>query len=57
MKISLLRSVANDMVTSHQLIKLDKTKKEGYLPQLAVKLPTTSKALLSTLEISISKKI
>ena len=56
MKISLLRSVANDMVTCHQLIKLD-IKKEGYIPQLAVKLPTTSKALHSTLEISISKKI
>ena len=45
------------MVTSHQLIKLDITKKEGFLPQLAVKLPTASKALLSTLEISSSKKI
>ena len=56
MKIFLLRSVVNDVVTSHQLIKLDITKK-GFLPQLAVKLPTASKALLSTLEISSSKKI
>ena len=32
-------------------------KKEGFLPQLAVTLPTASKALLSTLEISSSKKI
>ena len=55
MKIFLLRSVVN-VVTSHQLIKLDITKK-GFLPQLAVKLPTASKALLSTLEISSSKKI
>ena len=45
------------MVISHQLIKLDITKKEGLLPQLAVKLPNASKALLSTLEISSSKKI
>ena len=56
MKIFLLRSVVNDVVTSHQLIKLDVTKK-GFLPQLAVKLPTASKALLSTLEISRSIKI
>ena len=56
MKIFLLRSVVNDVVTSHQLIKLDITKKV-FLPQLAVKLPTASKALLSTLEISSSKKI
>ena len=56
MKIFLLRSVFSDVVTSHQLIKLDITKK-GFLPQLAVKLPTASKALLSTLEISSSKKI
>ena len=55
LKIFLLRSVVN-VVTSHQLIKLDITKK-GFLPQLAVKLPTASKALLSTLEISSSKKI
>ena len=55
MKIFLLRSVVN-VVTSHQLIKLDITKK-GFLPQLAVKLPTASKALLSTLEISSGKKI
>ena len=57
MKIFLLRSVVNDVVTSHQLIKLDITKKEAFLPQLAVKLPTASKALLSTLEISRSIKI
>ena len=57
MKIFLLRSVVNDVVTSHQLIKLDITKKEAFLPQLAVKLPTASKALLSTLEISSGKKI
>ena len=56
MKIFLLRSVVNDLVTSHQLIKLDITKK-GFLPQLAIKLPTASKALLSTLEIISSKKI
>ena len=56
MKIFLLRSVVNDVVTSHQLIKLDITKK-GFLPQLAVKLPTASKALLSTLEIISSKKL
>ena len=56
MKIFLLQSVVNDVVTSHQLIKHDITKK-GFLPQLAVKLPTASKALLSTLEISSSKKI
>ena len=43
MKIFLLRSAVNDVVTSHQLIKLDITKKV-FLPQLAVKLPTTSKA-------------
>ena len=55
MKIFLLRSVVNNVVTSHQVIKLDITKK-GFLPQLAVKLPTASKALLSTLEISSSKR-
>ena len=42
MKIFLLRSVVNYVVTSHQLIKLDN--KKGFSPQLAVKLPTTSKA-------------
>ena len=56
MKIFFLQSVVNDGVTSHQLIKLD-IKKEGFLPQLAVKLPTASKTLLSTLEISSSKRI
>ena len=56
MKIFLLRSLVNDMVTTHQLIKLDITKK-GFLPQLIVKLPTGSKSLLSMLEISSSKKI
>ena len=56
MKIFLLRLLVNDVVTSHQLIKLD-IKKEAFLPQLAVKLPTASKALLSTLEISSGKKI
>ena len=55
MKRFLLRLVVNDVVTSHQLIKLD-IKKEAFLPQLAVKLPTASKALLSTLEISSGKK-
>ena len=53
----LLRSIVNDVVTSDQLVKLDITKKEGFLPQLAVKLPTASKALLSTLEIISSKKL
>ena len=43
MKIFLLRSVVNDVVTSHQLIKLD-VKKKGFLPQLAVKLPTASRS-------------
>ena len=58
MKIFLLRSVRlHIMVTSRQLIKLDITKKEGLLPQIGVKLPTASKDLLSTLEISSSKKI
>ena len=33
------------------------TYKKGFLPQLAVTLPTASKALLSTLEIISSKKI
>ena len=56
MKIFLLQLVVNDGVTSHQLIKLDITKK-GFLPQLAVKLPAASKTLLSTLEISSSKRI
>ena len=55
LKIFLLRSVVN-VVTSHQLIKLDITKK-GFLPQLAVKLPTATKTLLSTLEIGSNKKI
>ena len=57
MKIFLLQLVVNDGVTSHQLIKLYITKKEGFLPQLAVKLPAASKTLLSTLEISSSKRI
>ena len=57
MKIFLLQLVVNDGVTSHQLIKLDITKKEGFLPQLPVKLPAASKTLLSTLEISSSKRI
>ena len=57
MKMFLLRSIVNDVVTSDQLVKLDITKKEGFLPQLAVKLPTASKALLSTLEIISSKKL
>ena len=56
MKIFLLRSVVNDVVTSHQLIKLD-IRKGFFLPQLAVKLPTASKALVSTLESSCSKKL
>ena len=33
------------------------TYKKGFLPQLSVMLPAASKALLSTLEISNSKKI
>ena len=54
MKIFLLRSVVNNVVTSHQLTKLDVTKK-GFLPQFAGKLPAASKALLFILEISIVK--
>ena len=56
MKIFLLRSVVNNVVISHQLTKLDITKK-GFLPQFAGKLPVASKALLSILEISSSKRI
>ena len=56
MKVFLLRSVVCNVVISHQLTKLDITKKD-FLPQFAGKLPVASKALLSILEISSSKRI
>ena len=57
MNIFIRKAVIDEADTAYSLIKVDLNERENYLPKESVKLPTATKALLLSLNASVTKKL
>ena len=57
LKIFIRKAVIDEADSAYSLIKIDLKKRENHLPPESIKLPTATKAFLSTLQASLTKKL